>query len=171
MNNERGSAIVMVLIFLGVMGIIGAGLLLQTQVDTQFTSAVQWSDSRAGLGDMGASTQFQAMPKNPGDTGMPGYTGNPMIGSKCTDCPKAEKRTGITASNNYSGATGTYDYRSILIGDAPKAECPGFPITQPMGGAYSGVISPFYWVAEGTGKAVRGGNPQATVDIACTKCR
>ena len=168
MNNERGSAIVMVLIFLGIMGMVGAGLLLQTQTDTQFTSAVHWSDSRAGLSDMGASTQYINMPKNP-DTAT--YSGNPMVASKCTDCPKAEKRTGITGTDNYSGASGTYDYRSVLISDAPQAECPGFGgMTTITGGKYTGQV-PFYWVAEGTGKAMRGGNPEATVDIACTKCR
>jgi len=168
MNNERGSAIIIVLLFLGVMGMVGAGLLLQTQMDTQCTSAAHWSDSRLGLSDMGASTQFQSMPKNP-DTST--YSGNPMVGSKCTDCPKAEKRTGVTAAGNYQGAIGSYDYRSILIGDAPQAECPGFGgLTTITGGKYTGQV-PFYWVAEGTGKAMRGGNPESTVDIACTKCR
>jgi len=171
MNNERGSAIIIVLLFLGVMGMVGAGLLLQTQMDTQFTSALHWSDSRGVLGDMGASTQFRTIPKT-GKIDLMKYgeggAANPMVVTTCTDCPKAEKRSG---SDSYRGASGTYDYRSILISDAPKAECPGFDIRQPFRGDYSGVISPFYWVAEGSGKAVRGGNPESTVNIACTKCR
>jgi hypothetical protein len=156
MKNQRGSAVVMVLLFLGVMSIVGAGLLIQTQLDTQFTAAVHWSDSRAGLGDMGASTQFRSLPKNP-DTAV--YSGNPVLGSTCTNCPQKVERSG------------TYGYRSVMVGDAPNAECPGFGgLTDKTGGKYTGQ-APFYWVAEGSGKAMRGGNPESTVQIACTRCR
>jgi len=156
MNNQKGSAVIMVLLFLGVMSMIGAGLLLQTQMDTQFTSAIHWSDSRTGLGDMGASTQFRSLPKNPDTTA---YSGNPTVGSKCTNCPQKVERSG------------TYDYRSVLIGDAPNSECPGFGgITTITGGKYTGQ-APFYWVAEGSGKAMRGGNPESTVQVGCVKCR
>ncbi|MBI4963378.1 MAG: hypothetical protein HY913_08875 [Desulfomonile tiedjei] len=159
MKNERGSAVVMVLLFLGVLSMIGAGLLLQTQLDTQFTAAVHWSGTRTGQGDMAAATQFRNMPKNPDTTA---YSGNPAVVSQCTNCGQT-----ATTPIDYR----LTDYRSIVIGDAPNAECAGFGGLTPItGGGYTGQV-PFYWVAEGTGKAMRGGNPESTVQMACTKCK
>ena len=156
MKNQRGSAVIMVLLFLGVMSMIGAGLLMQTQLDTQFTAALHWLDNRTGLGDMGASVQLRALPKNPETTA---YSGDPAAVSNCTDCPRQ-----VTQS-------GTYDFRSIVVTDAPSVECPGFGGLTPItGGKYTGQV-PFYWVAQGSGKAMRGGNPEATVNIACVRCR
>jgi hypothetical protein len=58
MKNEKGSAIALVLLVLGVVSLVGAGLLLQTRFDTKFTQAQKNYDRSFGMADSAASYAF-----------------------------------------------------------------------------------------------------------------
>ncbi|MBI5251597.1 MAG: hypothetical protein HY912_19065 [Desulfomonile tiedjei] len=58
MKNQRGSAIALVLLVLGVVSLVGAGLLVQTRFDEKFTQAQKNYDRTFGLADSAASYAF-----------------------------------------------------------------------------------------------------------------
>lgn len=58
MKNEKGSAIALVLLVLGVVSLVGAGLLLQTRYDTKFTQAQKNYERTFGMADTAASYAF-----------------------------------------------------------------------------------------------------------------
>jgi hypothetical protein len=58
MRNEKGSAIALVLLVLGVVSLVGAGFLVQTRFDTKFAQAQKSYDRSFGLADSAASYAF-----------------------------------------------------------------------------------------------------------------
>ncbi len=58
MRSERGSAIAIVLLILGVVSLVGAGLLLQSSFDTKVTQAQKNYDRTFGLADSAASLAY-----------------------------------------------------------------------------------------------------------------
>jgi hypothetical protein len=153
MANQRGSAIIVVLLFLGVVSLIGSGLLLQSKLDNRFTTAVKNSDRMLGLGESAASKSFLNLPPRKSVS----YSGDPVR----VEDPNAkeEEVPGI----------GTYDYRAVLVDRALAGECPGYEIA--TGESYQGTtVSTYYWIAIGAGQTVGGIDAQTIVNMGCVHC-
>lgn len=59
MNNNQGSAVAIVLMILAVVSLIGVGLLTQSRMDVQLTSAIRSQDKLFSLADGAASIAYQ----------------------------------------------------------------------------------------------------------------
>lgn len=131
-ENERGSAVAIVLMFLGVLSLVGAGLMLQTRLDVQFTRASESSSSMISMADGAANKGIKNMPSNPP---MAAGGNDPIVSS--TDDEKLVSRAG------------NYQYRHVYVSKAPSGAIKGF---EASGGGYGGGgYYPAYWLAEGYG--------------------
>ncbi len=130
-RNEKGSAVAIVLMFLGVLSLVGAGLMLQTRLDVMFTRAVESSTSMVGLADGAANKAVKNMPSTP-----PANIGaDPVVGS--------------TGTEQEVQRAGHYQLRQIFVAKAPSGALDGFEIS--AGGYGGGGYYPAYWLAEGYG--------------------
>ena len=75
MKNERGSAIVLVLLLLGILGLLGAGLLVQTRYDIKLTRAQGSYDKMLNLADGSAKYSLFALRW----LQPPAFTGQPVL--------------------------------------------------------------------------------------------
>lgn len=116
--SEKGSAVVIVLIFLGIVSMIGVGLLLQSQLDMQFTAAVTGSDHRLDLSEMGLSYMF---PLPPSMDRVSVTTGQPVVVT--TPDPDSTEETYYWSKVPYTDRT---DLRRIYIGPASLSDCAGY---------------------------------------------
>lgn len=150
--NNNGSAVVVVLLFLGVVSMIGAGLILQNKLDVQFNSAIKNVDSMQSLADAGAAKSFQNLPKT-----MPkSFSGDPVV-------------VGDVTTVSISGV-GKYKYRGIFVGPGSAIASCGTGNEASEGSGYGEKISAYYWIAQGSGQTAGGGDTAATVEIACHRC-
>jgi len=145
MNNQQGSAVVIVLLFLGVVSMIGAGLILQSQMDVQFTSALQGSDMTMNMADAGSVTALRNMPE---EVPMAKGYDNPIV---------------VTAIAvpvlQYSAS---FTYRTVFMGPAPQMAGAG---QGELGlGGYEGGSKPYYWTCEGMAKPSNKGSAGASAD-------
>lgn len=130
-RNDKGSAVAIVLLFLGVLSLVGAGLMLQTKLDVMFTRATESSTSMVGLADGAANKAVVNMPASPPS----GYRGKPE------PIPPADEKEVQRA--------GHYQFDQIFMAKAPAAALDGFEIS---GGGYGGGgYYPAYWLSEGFG--------------------
>lgn len=131
-GNDRGSAVVIVLMFLGVLSLVGAGLLLQTKLDIQFTRASESASSMLALADGASSKAIKNMPANP-----------PMEASGIDPVASETSETLVLERS------GQYQYRHVYVSKAPSGSIKGFEVS---GGGYGGGgYYPAYWVTEGYG--------------------
>lgn len=129
--NDRGSAVAIVLMFLGVLSLVGAGLMLQTKLDVMFTRATESSTSMVGLADGAANKAVMNMPASPPSeyTGIP----KPITPGEDQEVQRA----------------GHYKFGQIFVAKAPSGALDGFEIS---GSGYGGGgYYPAYWLAEGFG--------------------
>jgi hypothetical protein len=131
-DNERGSAVAIVLMFLGVLSLVGAGLILQTRLDVQFTRASESASSMIALADGASSKAVKNMPANPPMEA----SGADPIASEVTDTKVVQ-------------GSGQYQYRHVYVAKAPSGAIKGFEVS---GGGYGGGgYYPAYWLTEGYG--------------------
>ena len=131
-DNERGSAVAIVLMFLGVLSLIGAGLMLQTRMDVQFTRASESSSSMISMADGAANKAIKNMPANPP---LAAGGADPIISD--------------TADEQEVRKSGHYQYRHVYVAKAPSGAIKGF---EASGGGYGGGgYYPAYWISEGYG--------------------
>jgi hypothetical protein len=139
MTGQNGSAVAMVLLFLGVVSIIGAGLMLQSKMDVQFTSAIQGADLTLNVGDAASGKAFRNLPDKPP---MAETYKQPIVadsGPKSSDLP---------SSYTVQGG-GTFSWRTVSMGPAPAMTGGGYEMGQ---GGYSEGFFAWYWTAEGNGR-------------------
>ncbi|MDQ7784214.1 MAG: hypothetical protein RDU20_15120 [Desulfomonilaceae bacterium] len=130
-NNDKGSAVAIVLMFLGVLSLVGAGLMLQTKLDVMFTRATESSTSMIGLADGAANKAVMTMPSSP-----PASIGTDPVVTGTADEQEVQRM-------------GHYQRRQIFVGKAPSGALDGFEIS---GSGYGGGgYYPAYWLAEGFG--------------------
>lgn len=119
-SNEKGSAVVLVLIFLGIVSIIGVGLLLQSQLDLQFTAAVTGSDHRLDMSEGGVSYMFP-LPPNMDQVSV--GAGQTVVVP--TPDPNSTSETSYWTTVPHQNQT---DLRRIYIGAAAITDCAGYEI-------------------------------------------
>ncbi|MGB6065138.1 MAG: hypothetical protein WBG50_10030 [Desulfomonilaceae bacterium] len=73
MNNDKGYAVVIVLLFLGVISLLGVGLMEMSRLDLQFTGAIKNYNKLFNLADGACGMAFNDM--KTGTIADPGYTG------------------------------------------------------------------------------------------------
>ena len=156
MTNQNGSAVAIVLLFLGVISVIGAGLMLQSQTDTQFTSAVQGSDLTLSVGDAASGKAFRNLPEKPPMAKT--YT-QPILADY------GPKSTDGAASYTIQGG-GTFSWRTVSMGPAPAVTGSGYEMGQ---GGYGEGFYPWYWSAEGNGKSSSMLDSETRVQMAARK--
>jgi|GEM_PF-2867667 len=120
MRNEKGSAVILVLIFLGIVSMIGVGLLLQSQLDMQFTAAVTGSDKRLDLSEMGVSYMFPLPPNM--DQQSVGVGQTVVV---ATPDANSTMETTYWATVPHQNQT---DLRRIYIGPAAITDCAGYEV-------------------------------------------
>jgi hypothetical protein len=130
-NNDKGSAVAIVLMFLGVLSLVGAGLMLQSKLDVMFTRATESSTSMIGLADGAANKAVMTMPATP-----PASIGTEPVVSGTGDETEVQR-------------AGHYQFGQIFVAKAPAGALDGFEIS---GSGYGGGgYYPAYWLAEGFG--------------------
>lgn len=153
-KNENGSAVIIVLIFLGIISMIGVGLLLQSQLDLQFASALTGTDHRLDLSETGLSYMFPLPPN--------------MDGQQITSAPR------IVATPDPNSPSETYywskvpstdqtDLRRTYIGPASLSDCTGYEIGR-SGDYRPSSTNKYYFVLN----AISGVRPDATVSAKVT---
>ena len=108
---KEGAAVAIVLMFLGVLSLVGAGLILQTRLDVQFTRASESASSMIALADGASSKAVKNMPANP-----------PMEASGAD--PIASE---VTETKVVQGS-GQYQYRHVYVAKAPSGAIKGFEV-------------------------------------------
>ena len=154
MRNQKGSAVALVMLFLGVVSMIGAGLMLQSQDAIKFSASVKNVDSMLNMADAAAFEQMEKMP--PLDSGPTAtYTGD----AKVEDDAVIRKVQGQAR----------YTRRAIFVDLAEASECAGYEIDS-GGGVGQPKVSASYWVAEGRGRTAAGRNSETIVTLGCVRC-
>lgn len=145
MNNNRGSAIALVLMILAVVSLIGVGLITLSRMDVKFTAAMKSYDKMFNLAD-GASTRA-------------------FYDLKSRDREQDTNFVGksVRVENVYHGSeVALGDYYSSLILDGYS--------TEPSSGWELGTRGYYqeYWIGEGKGKRTSG---ELVVEAATTKSK
>lgn len=146
MKNEKGAAIALVLLILGVVSLILAGVVVQRQFDTRLNMAQSNRSKMFNLADGAASMAFT------------------QVGLK----ESIEYSGGQTTDQVGTGkesAVGSWDAKTVFKGyDTDPQLLAGYEL-----GTAEGYHVQF-WVAEGTsGRDAAGELPEAAVSIAATK--
>ncbi|MBI5572125.1 MAG: hypothetical protein HY914_19435 [Desulfomonile tiedjei] len=90
MRGERGSALAVVLLILGVLGLLGAGLMVQTRYDTKVVSAQGAYDKMLNLADGAAKYSLFAVRW----LGEPMFAGRPaLVGDSGKPAGKVDSQT------------------------------------------------------------------------------
>ncbi|MFC1833153.1 hypothetical protein ACFL2Q_00280 [Thermodesulfobacteriota bacterium] len=165
MRNQKGAAIAMVLLLLGVISVVGAALILQNKLDIRFSSALKNVDRMLGMADGAASKSFYRLPDME----------NKSIGSGRDPIEIADSNVKTPVTNVKVAGRGTYSYRAIYMGQAEGSQCPGDEVSAGDGG-YSGgsIANPNarqYWLAEGVGKTKGTRDSETVVQVGCLRCR
>lgn len=151
-NNNHGSAVAIVMLFLAVISLLGVGLLVQSRLDLNVTSSIRSYEKMFGLGDGGATIAYDNIKKQ--DSLMT-YDGS--IKSQYIVQDKSEKDAGA------------FDSLIKLCGvDTDPQSIPGWEV-----GTYFNEL----WMAEGQGKRRQdlfgkdSGTPMSIVRIATSKLK
>jgi hypothetical protein len=179
MANNRGSAVAIVLLILGVSSLVGVALLSRTKLDVQVSSSVSTYDRIFGAADGGSTvalmdlkTYDRTFEYNKGDT----ETNVP---------PVIVQGKGVDEDGNTVTSTQLKDQALLPSGRAPKGydaprytsqvQFTGFT-TDPgsFGGWEVGEFYPEYWRGEGKGKkspGFLGTSTESKVHSAVTKMK
>ena len=146
MNNERGMAVAMVLLVLAVVSLVGAGLMVQSIMNTRFSSAQKNYDKMFNLAEGGAMYAFNKI--------------------QILEVASYDTEAIVYAVGNNSQITvGQWNASVIMRGySINPQDSPGWEL-----GAESGYHLEF-WNAEGLGsRSAAGALAQSAVDIAVNK--
>lgn len=152
LNNNHGSAVAIVMMFIAVISILGVGLLAQSRMDLQITSSIRSYEKMFHLGDGGATIAFNNISNK---NTMVTYEGEEKVEYLVQD--KEEKEAG------------KYDALVKLCGiDNDPQNIPGWEV-----GSYFREL----WMAEGKGKretdlfGAGTGTPTSVVVVAASKLK
>ena len=170
MGNNRGSAVAIVLLILGVSSLVGVALLSRSKLDVRVASSVSTYDRIFGAADGGSTiglmdlkTYDRTFEYNKGDT----------IGESGDIKPVVVQGKGVDENGNTLTSTQLKDQALLPSGRAPKGydaprytsqvQFTGFT-TDPgsFGGWEVGEFYPEYWRGEGKGKKSPGFLPTGT---------
>jgi hypothetical protein len=156
MKNETGSAVVIVLLFLGIVSVVGAGLMLQTKLDNQFTVAVKSVDSLRDVASTAAGVAFRNIPE---------FVPDPPEGTTDLTDPI------VAASGEDTVERNKYKWRVVFMGIGPSTSkaMAGEEIGAGSYGTYgtSGYLA--FWSADGRGTNVATEDSTSRVQIAIQK--
>ena len=163
MKNDKGSAVVIVLLFLGIVSVVGAGLMLQSSVDRQFTSAVKSVGSLRDVASTAAGTSFRKLR----DVLSPPISAKaePVVYSFSEDTDGDGWVEGEVAESKFY-------YRLVFMdkGSSTGATTAGDDLGFGGGGSYgAGSRYEVLWNAEGLGKNRGTSDSEARVQIAVKK--
>ena len=167
MNNDKGSAVIIVLLFLGIVSVVGAGLMLQSSVDRQFTSAVKSVDSLRDVASMAAGKSYWAL-KDVYSAPVSDTTDPVVHKTTPTDDPgndegKCDSRYCLDDDKN------PYEWRLIFV-DKGEGAVAGYEAATGGGGSYgAGTAYNTLWTSEGRGKNISRGDSGSRVQIAIKK--
>lgn len=159
MKNENGSAVVLVLLFLGIVSVVAAGLVLQSSVDRQFTSAVKSVDSLRDVASAAAGKAYWALK----DVHTPPSTEkvDPYMYVQKTIEDNLKIEENVPNYDNYT-------WRLVYLGKGGPVA--GFSAEAGGGMSYGGGTQyNTYWTAEGRGMNFSRGDSAARVQIAIVK--
>jgi hypothetical protein len=152
MDNNRGSAIALVLMILAVVSLIGVGLIALSRVDVKFSAALKSYDKMFNLADGATTRAFYDLRKvdREGTPDM-NYLGSGVTGN-------------VDSMQVYWGSeVGVGDYYSTVLLDGYSSE--------PSAGWELGKGTGYhqqFWVGQGTGKRTSG---QLLIEAAVTKTK
>jgi hypothetical protein len=181
MRNQNGSAVVIVLLFLGIVSVVGAGLMLQSSVDRQFTSAVKSVDSLRDVASTAAAMSFRRL-RNVISVPVSAKT-DPVVLDPSKYGEEDEDHDQDTAGDGWIPETGstwvegrvaqsTYFYRLVFMdkGTSTGKTTAGDELGFGGGGAYgAGSRYEALWNAEGRGRNRGTGDSESRVQIAIKK--
>ncbi len=151
-NNNHGSAVAIVMMFLAVISLLGVGLLVQSKLDLQVTSSIKSYEKMFGLGDGAATIAYNNIKKQ--DSLMT-YDGS--------------VQSQYVVQNHEEKGAGKFDSIVKLCGvDTDPQSIPGWEV-----GSYFNEL----WLAEGQGKRREdlfgkdSGVPTSIVRIATSKLK
>ena len=179
MNNEKGTAVAIVLMVLAVISLIGVGLLTQSQLDVQLSSSLSSYDRLFGLADGGATLGFETVRKREDITETTSENHPPLQWyptRKDINAPVASQTYkkvggtgGCTESTGdicYEDQAGVGGYASIIQALSDGNCCPGFECSG--GGGYKFES----WVSDGRGVREHAlGGTASKVEISVRICR
>ncbi len=178
MKNQKGSAVVIVLLFLGIVSVVGAGLMLQSSVDRQFTSAVKSVGSLRDVASTAAGTSFRRLRNvlTPPVTA----TTDPVVYTFVKDeyGDGDDDGDGNTEASDSDGWVegviegNTFFYRLVFMdkGTSTGATTAGDDLGFGGGGTYgAGSRYEALWNAEGRGRNRGTGDSESRIQIAIKK--
>lgn len=152
LNNNHGSAVAIVMMFIAVISIMGVGLLAQSRMDLRITSSLKSYEKMFNLGDGGATIAFNNIRRQ---NYMMTFDGSTKVKYLIQDRPEKE--------------AGKYDSVIKLCGvDTDPQSVTGWEV-----GSYFNEL----WTAEGRGKRTGNlfgedtGTPTSVVTIAASKMK
>ncbi|MDQ7785234.1 MAG: hypothetical protein RDU20_20275 [Desulfomonilaceae bacterium] len=169
MKNDKGSAVVIVLLFLGIVSVVGAALMLQSSVDRQFTSAVKSVDSLRDVASTAAGTSFRKLRdviSVPVAPNLDPYVLEPEKYGEGDKDPDGDGWVQGEVSES------TFFYRLVFMdkGTTTGATTAGSDLGFGGGGTYgAGTQYEALWNAEGRGRNRGTGDSESRVQIAVRK--
>jgi hypothetical protein len=151
MCNERGSAIALVLLMLGLLTMLAVGVMVQARMDTKIVRAQRQHDKALNLADGAASMAFVTLAYR--DTGE--FTGRAVHNTEWS----SDGDDGMNGS--WSERLGKWTATTVLKGyETSPAALAGWGL-----GADTGYHIQ-YWIAEGTGAQLRSASETPSIDSA-----
>ncbi|MBM3298980.1 MAG: hypothetical protein FJY85_03400 [Deltaproteobacteria bacterium] len=150
MKNERGAAIAIVLLILGMVSLIAAGLMVQRQFDSYFTMAQTNYEKMFNMADGAALVAYTKV----GIKESVGYQGGQTSETVYTSTGQGQDRVGSWTSRTILKG---YDTDPSLLSGWELGTAEGYHVQ--------------FWVAEGTAARANAAGPAAdsAVYIACNK--
>ncbi|MFH1116361.1 MAG: hypothetical protein V1792_20805 [Pseudomonadota bacterium] len=169
MRNDKGSAVVIVLLFLGIVSVVGAGLMLQSSVDRQFTTAVKSVDSLRDVAATAAGTSFRRL-RNVISVPVSATTDPVVYTFTADDYGAADDNGDGWVEGELDGSK--FFYRLVFMdkGSSTGATTAGDDVAFGGGGTY-GASTRFevLWNAEGRGRNRGTGDTESRVQMAIKK--
>ncbi len=168
MKNEKGSAVVIVLLFLGIVSVVGAGLMLQSKVDRQFTSAVKSVDSLRDVAATAAGTSFRRL-RNVISVPV-SATADPVVYTFTDDDYGDASDSAGWVEGEIEGSKLYYRLVFMDKGTSTGATTAGDDVAYGGGGTYGASTRyEVLWNAEGRGRNRGTGDTEARIQIAIKK--
>jgi hypothetical protein len=146
MRNTKGSAITLVLIILGVVGLIGVGLMSLSRINTQFTAAIANYDQMFNLSDGANAMAYKDLKTRDREDQSTFLGASTRVRSAPDYCKPGNLNQDDIYCENVVGA-GEY-YASLILEGYNTESAPGW---EAGGRGYFHV----YWIGEGKGKRIR----------------
>ncbi|MFC1835326.1 hypothetical protein ACFL2Q_11420 [Thermodesulfobacteriota bacterium] len=185
MRNNRGSAVIIALLVLGILSLLGVALLTQAKLGAQLTSSIKSYDKMLNLADGGATIAFDYLRSNETDVEYTGqYVAVAVKDSSGKDINASnpnQKKSLVAIIEQNANPESTLESMRPIVGDRNVGTLEsglgmkGYQATAPAGYELGEWYEEF-WVAEGVAErtnvyGVTGDKPKSTVHIQLSKIR